>query len=261
MKTLYGSSSPPSTINNLICSVGNNVVTTHSIFPILIEKESVIDIEINGRPVKINAETMSLNTGSEGLVCFSRHININQATVIVADNTGAVDIVAAKNIDPDKKVRSFSITSSSINVDGMALTFNAKGYLVGVRSNIQLNKHQTTAFLSDPLKGQILVTLAEDISIAIIKTILVQNEKNLEQLTVGLREAILEAIKTHYPNKNGYLNDSNIDVLAGKLAMNDDFDGLKRNDISSLINIVVNNYEHYERLYQSRRDNEGLTLM
>lgn len=258
MQKSYSSSSPPSIISSLICSVGNKVVEAHNIFPILNENESSIDIEINGRLSKIDVETMSLNTGSEGLVRFSRHINIAKASTLVANSTGAVDINDAKNIDSEKKVRSFSITSSSVNVDGMALTFNAKGYLIGEHSIIQLNQNHTAAFLSDPVKGQILVTLSEDIALTIIKKILVQNEKNLVLLTVDLRDSLLEAIKTHFPNKNGYLNDNNIKVLAGKLAISDKFDGLKENEISSFINIVVNNYDRYERLYQSRRDDECL---
>lgn len=252
---------PPSVIRSLICVVGNKDIQTHGVFPVIKDSGGVIDINLNGRKTSIDTDTLSLDTGSEGLVRFGHRIEITCANNIAIHSVGGIDITTAKNIDADKQARVFSIVGAIIKVDDTELTFNAKGYLYGEDDKIQLSQKHTTGFFSDKDKGEVLVGLVDDIALATIKAVLDQNNKNLVALTMERREAIIEAIQKHFPNKNGYLNDSNIKTLAGKIHLSGTLGSLSELGISALINIVVNDYDRYVRLYNSKHGDTSLLAM
>lgn len=257
MKNLNSAAAPPSTIiSSLVCAVGNKEIQTHGVFRIISEDESTITIDLNGRVTSVDRDTMSLNTGSEGLVRFGRHVLFTESNLIAVSNTGDVNISNAENTDPEKKVRVFSINGARVQLDDVSLTFNAKGFLSGDGDVVQLSQKHTTGFYSCSKKGDILIAVSDSIAMSIISTVLSQDKSNLEDLTVELRESLVESINKHFPNKNGYLNDINIESLASKLFEGSGFQGLAESKLIALIGIVVNNYDRYVRLYNSRRSSE-----
>ena len=246
--------SPPITLDSLICTVGNKDIKTHGVFRIISEDSDFITVDVGGRLLKIDSATMSLNTGSEGLVKFGHHTGIVSASDVVVNSTGAVDITEAKNVDPEKKARVFSVIGANVNVGGIVFTFNAKGYLLGDRDIIQLSQNHTAGFLTHPTKGQVVVAVSNSIAQAIVKTAITENEKLLAMLTVELREFFLESINKQFPNKNGYLNDNNIKSLAHNLHASGDVGELTESEVSMFISIVVNDYDRYVQLYNSRHE-------
>ena len=240
-------------VHALICSTPSPSRANRKLFGeahrINDEDDTQITISVEGVDEFVDAKTLKLMRNEEEL-SFVRVINITRSSDIALEGTGIVSLDEAKVIG-HSSVQRVVVERAQMLADGFPFTFSAIGHIVG--PNREVTPSTRFSIEGNYAGKRALISLPPATCNEILLLVINKHSDIVDALKPAIREFILESIHKVFPHKQGYLNDMEIRTLATKLKGAEPVKNFDKYDLIAFIQIVVNNYDYYKRLYNSCR--------